>query len=147
MILVSAIFLSLAAASIVALPACFTELKKHPEDMPLLLDVKTFWGRKLSPREVFWCGLFIHFLMAAAFGLLYESLIIFNLVKPFHLDNLLAYATAFFLVVGGVVFPLVRCGFFGSKMGPWVWFELLVVHHLFGFFMWLLVRLFPLLTP
>lgn len=145
---ISAVFLSLTAGLITAVPGFISELgKKAPKNIPLLVDVKTFWGHKLTRGEVFWFGLFIHLLMAALFGALYQLEMLKSNINPYALDNLAVFATLFWLLLGGVIFPLVGLGLFGKKEGRWVWFELLVTHHLFGFFIWLLVVLFPSLKP
>jgi len=145
---ISAVFLSLVAGLVTAVPGFLSELnKKAPADIPLFIDVKTFWGRKLNRSEIFWFGLFIHLLMAALFGALYELIVVKSFVHPYELDNLAVYATFFWLFVGGVIFPVVGLGLFGKKEGEWVWFELLVVHHLFSLFVWLQVFLFPALKP
>lgn len=145
---ISAVFLSLTAGIITAIPGFFSELgNKGPKNIPLLVDVKTFWGHRLTRGEVFWFGLFIHLLMAALFGALYELIAVKSLVKPYELDNLLLYSSLFYLFVGGVIFPLVGAGLFGRKEGKTVWYELLIVHHLFGLFVWLQVFLFPALRP
>jgi hypothetical protein len=145
---ISAVFLSLAAGLITAIPGFISELgKKAPANIPLLIDVKTFWGHKLTRGEVFWFGLFIHLLMAALFGALYQLEILKSNINPYALDNLAVFATLFWILLGGVIFPIVGLGLFGKKEGRWVWFELLVTHHLFGFFIWLLVTLFPSLKP
>jgi hypothetical protein len=145
---ISAVFLALAAGLITAVPGFLSELgKKAPKDIPLLIDVRTFWGHKLTRGEVFWFGLFIHLLMAALFGALYELIVVKSFVHPYELDNLAVYASFFWLFVGGVIFPIVGLGLFGKKEGKWVWFELLVVHHLFALFVWLQVALFPALKP
>jgi hypothetical protein len=145
---ISAVFLSLAAGAITAIPGIVSELgKKAPDNIPLLVDVKTFWGHKLTRGEVFWFGMAIHLLMAALFGALYELIVVKSLVSPYTLASLLGYASFFFLLVGGVIFPLVGAGIFGRKEGKTVWYELLIVHHLFGFFIWLGVVLFPSLKP
>lgn len=148
MTVVSAIFLSLVAGLITAVPGFVSELsKKGPKNIPLLVDVKTFWGHKLTRGEAFWFGLFIHLLMAALFGALYELIVVNAFVRPYRLDNLMVYASCFYLFVGGVIFPIVGQGLFGRKEGKTVWYELLIVHHLFAFFVWLGVYLFPCLKP
>jgi hypothetical protein len=145
---ISAVFLALVAGLITAVPGFISELaKKGPKNIPLLIDVKTFWGHKLTRGEVFWFGLFIHLLMAALFGALYELIVVKAFVRPYHLDNLFAYASCFYLFVGGVIFPVVGAGLFGRKEGKTVWYELLIVHHLFAFFVWLGIYLFPALRP
>jgi|GEM_PF-2615484 len=145
--LVDALFLSLAASFVIALPAIVAELGRPPKDVPLFVDIKNVWGYKLNPREVFWLGFLIHLLMAALFGALYFLLTQFGYVRPYRLGGLLTYATGFYLLVGLVIFPVFRLGLFGRKEGPWVWFELLVVHHLLGFLMWAGVTAFPALMP
>ena len=145
---ISAAFLSLTAGLITAIPGFISELgKKDPKNIPLLIDIKSFWGKKLTRGEIFWLGLFVHLLMAALFGVLYQFEFLNININPYALDNLAVYATMFYLLVGGVIFPIVGLGLFGKKEGRWVWFELLVTHHLFGFFVWLLVFLFPSLRP
>jgi hypothetical protein len=146
--IISAVFLSLTAGVITAIPGFISELgKKAPRNIPLLVDVKTFWGKRLTRGEVFWFGLFIHLLIAALFGALYEYLVLNDIVRPFHLGNLLVYAFCFYLFIGGVVFPIVGLGLFGRKEGKTVWYELLITHHLLGFFVWLGILLFPYLKP
>jgi hypothetical protein len=144
----SAVFLSLVAGLVTAVPGIVSELgKKAPGNIPLLVDVKTFWGHRLTRGEVFWFGLFVHLLMAALFGALYELIAVKSLVEPYALGGLMAYSTLYYVFVGGVIFPLVGAGLFGRKEGKTVWYELLAVHHLFGFFVWLQVVLFPALRP
>jgi hypothetical protein len=148
MSIISAIFLSLVAGAITAIPGFVSELgKRGPKNIPLLIDVKTFWGRALTRGEVFWFGLFIHLLMAAFFGALYELLVAKAFVQPYHLGNLVAYASFFYLLVGGIIFPIVGQGLFGRKEGKTVWYELLMVHYLFALLVWLEVFLFPVLKP
>jgi hypothetical protein len=91
--------------------------------------------------------MFIHFLMAAFFGALYELCALTMNISAYGFHSLAVYATLFYLLVGGIIFPVVGLGLFGKKEGKWTWFELLVTHHLFGFFVWLLVYIFPSLTP
>jgi hypothetical protein len=50
-------------------------------------------------------------------------------------------------LVGGVIFPAAGLGLFGRKEGKTVWYELLITHHLLGFFVWLFVLVFPSLKP
>jgi len=146
--MISAVFLSLSAGLITAVPGIVSELrKKAPANIPLLIDVKTFWGRKLTAGEVFWFGMFIHLLMAALFGALYELIVVKSLVHPYQLGNLLVYAFCFYLFVGGVIFPVVGQGPFGRRAGKTVWYELLIVHHLWAFIIWLTIYLYPALRP
>jgi hypothetical protein len=146
--IISAIFLSLVAGTITAIPGFISELgKKAPRNIPLLIDVKTFWGKRLTRGEIFWFGLFIHLLIAALFGVLYEYLVLTSMVSPYTLGGLLAYAFCFYLFIGGVIFPIVGLGLFGRKEGKTVWYELLITHHLLGFFVWLAILLFPYLKP
>ncbi len=146
--IISAIFLSVAAGIVTAIPGIFSEFgKKAPANIPLLVDIKTFWGRKLSRGEVFWLGMFIHLLTAALFGAGYQFLSAHGLVHPYRLGNMLVYASCFYLFIGGVMFPAAGCGLFGSKEGKTVWYELLIVHHLFAVFMWLAIWFWPVLKP
>jgi len=145
---ISAIFLSLSAGVITAIPGIFSEFgKKAPKNIPLLIDVKTFWGKRLTRGEVFWLGLFVHLLMAAFFGALYELIVVKSLVEPYRLGNLLVYASFFYVLVGGAIFPIVGQGLFGQRRGKTVWYELLIAHYLFALIIWLAVYLFPTLRP
>jgi hypothetical protein len=145
--IINALFLALVAGLILAIPAIIAELGKPPADVPLFVDVRSFWGKHLTKREAFWFGLLIHFIMVSFFGVLYEHVVIQGVVPPYRLGGLLAYASGFWVVVGAVIFPLVGLGFFGRKEGKFVWLELLVVHHLLALLMWLTVLVFPVLKP
>ena len=146
--IISAIFLSLAAGVITAIPGALSEFqKKAPHNIPLLVDVKTFWGQRLTRGEVFWFGLFVHLLMAALFGALYELIVVKSSIHPFGLLSLIVYASFFYLLVGGAIFPVVGAGLFGRREGKTVWYELLIVHHLWAIIVWLAVYLFPALKP
>jgi hypothetical protein len=146
--IISAIFLSLAAGVITAIPGALSEFqKKAPHNIPLLVDVKTFWGQRLTRGEVFWFGLFVHLLMAALFGALYELIVVKSSIHPFGLLSLIVYASFFYLLVGGAIFPVVGAGLFGRREGKTVWYELLIVHYLFALIVWLAVYLFPALKP
>lgn len=137
MSLISAIFLSLAAGVITAIPGLLSELgKREPKNIPLLIDVRTFWGHQLTRGEVFLFGFFIHLLMAALFGALYELIAVKSFVRPYHLDNLMLYATFFWVFVGGVIFPIVGLGLFGKKrasgFGSNFWSFIIFLQFLFG---------------
>jgi len=146
--LINALFLALAAGTLIALPAVIAELGKPPNSLPLLLDIKADEGGRLSKREVFWLGLLLHYLMAAVFGLGYELLALRDFFSyPFRLGNLLLYGVMFWIFVGAFVMPIFRLGFFGRRGGTWSWFELLIVHLLLAFFIWLGIIIFPVLRP
>jgi len=145
---IAAIFLSLVAGVITAIPGVFSEFRKTaPRNIPLLIDVKTFWGRRLTRGEVFWFGLFIHLLMAVFFGTLYELLAVALLSHPYSLTSLVSYATFYYILIGGAVFPLVGAGLFGRREGRTVWYELLIVHYLWALIVYLAVFVFPALKP
>jgi len=149
MTVISAVFLSLVAGVITAVPGFLSELEKRaPKNIPLLIDIKTFWGKKLTPGEIFILGLSIHLLIAALFGALYEYLALSGFVAfPYQILSLLGYAFCFYLFIGGIILPVVGLGLFGRKEGKTVWYELLITHHLLGFFVWLAVAIFPSLKP
>ncbi len=145
---ITAIFLSLVAGVVTAIPGALSEFQKRsPRNIPLLIDVKSFWGKRLTRGEIFWFGLFVHLLMAALFGALYELIVVKSSIHPYGFLNLLAYASLFYVLVGGAIFPVVGAGLFGRREGKTVWYELLIVHYLFAAIVWLMVYLYPALKP
>jgi hypothetical protein len=86
--------------------------------------------------------------MAAVFGVAYELLALRDFFSyPYRIGNLLLYGIVFWIFVGAFVMPIFRLGFFGRRGGRWSWLELLVVHLLLAFFIWLGIIIFPVLRP
>ncbi len=145
---INGLFLGAAIGLVIALPAIVAEICRRDRNLPILVDVHACWGQTCKRSEVFWLSLFVHELMAMAFGGLYMLLLIRQwYFLDFRLLALLEYAIYFWLVYGGIVLPLARLGFFGRREGRWVWLELLIAHHLLGFGLWLTLELFPVFRP
>ena len=132
-------------AFILAIPAIFLETSRRVKDLPLLIDVHAWRGRKLKEGEVFAVGLLIHLIVGALYGLLYTLfaeqgwLIVTN--APFTIHSMLIFAFFSWLVLNLVLLPLVvGVGLFGRKEGGTVWLETLVVLLLEGAVLWIIIQ-------
>ncbi len=129
-----------------AIPAIIFELTEggHVKNIPLLVDVKTFWGMKLTPFATFLAGLLLHLILGFLFGAIYPVFVVKGWLvftnAPYTLLSLVIYAFGAWMIAGGVVFPLLGFGWFGRKQGKRVWLELLASMLLIGVAMWFVVQ-------
>ncbi len=127
---------------VLSIPAIIAEIKHRTENLPLLVDIHKWFGRKYTPGEVFAIGLLIHLLIATLFGGLYVLLQSIDFTAGVFVDyqiaSLLSYSVVFWLFVGLILFPVLGLGFFGRREGSFVWLELLITHILLGVGFWLL---------
>lgn len=129
-----------------SLPAITLELidRGKLKDAPLLVDVKTMWGRALEKHEVFLVALLIHLVIGSLYGLIYvlfvkQGWLVFT-NDPYSILSLVIYSLGAWIVTGTLVFPALGLGLFGRKEGRRVWLEMLASHYLLGFGLWLVVR-------
>lgn len=136
------------AAFVFAIPAIVLEEVEHGHvrNLPLLVDVKQFWGFKLSPLGTFLAGLLLHVVMGFLFGLIYPIFVVKGWLvfthAPYTFLSLVIYAIGAWMVAGTVVFPAIGLGFFGRRQGKRVWMELLASMLLVGSTMWFAVKYF-----
>jgi hypothetical protein len=129
-----------------SLPAIFAEIieRGHITNLPLLVDVKTVFQRKLEAREVFWAALLLEIMLGIGFGSSYAWFTahdwLFITHEPYSFFSLLLFAMGAFMVAGSCLFPLLGLGFFGRKEGRLVWLELLSSFVLIGSTLWLVMK-------
>lgn len=134
------------AAFLFAIPAIILEFTEggRVKNIPLLVDVKTLWGRKLSATGTFLAGLLLHVVMGFLFGLIYPVFVVKSWLvftnAPYTLLSLVIYAVGAWIVAGAGLFPLLGFGWFGRKQGKRVWLELLASMLLIGLTMWFVVQ-------
>lgn len=135
-------------AGIFSLPAVLLEFtgKTTVEDAPLIVDIKTFFGRKLHDREIFFAGLFLHLMTGAAFGAVYVLFVkqdwLFVTHAPYSFLSFFVFACFSWIVAGIVLYPTLGMGLFGCREGAHVWSETLVSHLLIGVSLWLMIQWF-----
>lgn len=129
-------FTGLVIGLIFSIPSFVSETLRHRRNLPLLMDVRTFWGKTISEENVFLISVAVHLLLAVIFGGVYPLLAEIGLVSSFTLPALLIYGLVFYLLFGLLVAPALRIGFFGSKEGHFVWLELLVSFILYALGFW-----------
>lgn len=133
-------------AFVLSLPAVAFELFEHGRvrNVPLLVDVKTLGGKKLSPLGVFFAGLLLHLVIGFLFGAIYPIFVqkgwLVITHAPYTFLSLLVYAIGAWIIVGALIFPVLQFGWFGRRQGKRVWLEMLVSMLLIGMGMWLCVR-------
>lgn len=111
---------------VLAVPAFVTETLHHGRNLPILMDVKTFWGARLSPEAVLWWSVAVHLLMSTLFGGVYVLLANRLPGLPWSPASLTFYALGYYVVIGGILLPMVGLGMFGRREGGAVWLELLM---------------------
>lgn len=112
-------------ALVLSLPAIVLEFQRRQKDHPLLIDVHSFGGKKLSDRESFALGLLFHLMLGLGFGVLYPlNPEIWIFAGPaYGVQSLAAYGLALFLFANIVVFPFMGLGLFGKQEDKWIGME------------------------
>lgn len=145
MMIIDGLFTGFVIGLILAMPSVIAEQVRHSRELPLLMDVKTFWGRRLTPHQVLVASVTTHLATSALFGGIVSALVSVGVLSPLYLfGEIIVYTLAFYLVVGMVVFPLIGFGLFGKKEGEFVWLELLLTNLLYGILFWAAAHLFVL---
>ncbi len=115
-------------ALILSVPAIVWEVRrKRHRDHPLLVDIDTFGGRKLSDRESFALGILFQLVLGLFFGLLYP----FNpsfwsfAGEAYTFLSVTAYALVLYLIATGIVMPFMGMGVLGWREDKWIWLETL----------------------
>ncbi|OGL94870.1 hypothetical protein A2348_05275 [Candidatus Uhrbacteria bacterium RIFOXYB12_FULL_58_10] len=129
-----------------AIPAIVLEAVERwrVPNAPLLVDIKTLWGRKLDRHETFLVALLVHLVVGSLFGLMYVVFVkkgwLFVTHSPYTFLSLVVFAVGSWVVSGLTIFPALGMGPFGRRAGHRVWLEMLASHLLVGFGMWLVVQ-------
>lgn len=125
---------------VLALPAIISESMRRVKNLPVLVDIKEILGRKLTHEELFVTSLLLHLVISTLAGGIYvlfaEQGWLFITHASYALHSILIFSLFAWAVTGGMIFPALKLGFFGRREGPHVWFELLVLHQLIGFGLW-----------
>lgn len=136
------------SAFLFAIPAIVFHIssKGKERDVPLLVDVETAFGHRISRRAMFWLALLLHLVIGALFGAIYHVFVNFGWLfithAPYTYLSLLTYAIGSWLFVGFVIFPVIGFGWFGRKEDPEAPLELLISMLLIGSAMWALVKFY-----
>ncbi len=123
-----------------AIPALVVEVfdRKHKRNLPLLVDVKEIWGKKVTHPEMFLIALLVHLVIGSLFGLMYPVAVVNDWLyitgSPYTFASLFWYALHAWIVVMLVIFPVIGFGWFGKKEGKLVWVEVLITMILIGVF-------------
>jgi hypothetical protein len=130
-------FTGLVIGMIFSVPAMVYDLLFHKHrNLPLLVDVRSVWGRAVPARDVFPASIALHLFFATAFGGVYAALVTFAVLPSYAFRYILGYAVLFFFFSALVLLPLAGLGLFGRKEGALVWSELLLTHLLYACGLW-----------
>ena len=81
---------------LLAFPAIILETSRRVKNLPLLIDVYIWRGKKLTDSEVFAVGLLLHLITAGLYGFLYVFLAERDLFlfphNPYSLVSMIAFA-------------------------------------------------------
>ena len=144
MTIFAALFTGFVIGLVLAAPAIVVEIVRPTiKNLPILIDVEIFRGRKVSRTEELIFSHALHLFMSTIFGVGY-LLLSRIAAAPFDFTGFsyILYVVVFYLVVGGLLFPLLGLGVFGKHEGKYVPLELLMAHSLYGFCFYLAVNLF-----
>ena len=133
-------------AFLFSLPATILELVERGKvkRLPLLVDVKTIFHRRLHKEEVFLVAVLLHTCLGVLYGgayiwfVLHDWLIVTHTAYSFL--SFFFFAIGACVVAGLIIFPLLGMGIFGRKEGKHVWIEILASFLLLGSTMWIVVQ-------
>ncbi|MEK7665807.1 MAG: hypothetical protein AAB337_02935 [Patescibacteria group bacterium] len=139
------IFLGAAIGGLVgfllAVPAMVAESSRRVKNLPVLIDIKEIFGKKLTHEELFAISLLFHLVIATLVGGIYtlfaEQGWLFFTNAPYALHSILIFSVFAWVFNGALICPAMRLGFFGRHEGPHIWFELIVLHQLIGLGLWI----------
>ncbi len=136
--------LGILIATFLAIPAIILETSRRVKNLPLLIDVHVWRGRKMTDGEVFAFLLMIHLLIGALYGLTYTLFAgkgwLFITNSPYTLHSMLIFALLFWIFLVAILMPLFGFGFFGWREGKTVWLETLIVLGVEGAVLWMLIQ-------
>jgi hypothetical protein len=136
--------LGLLIAFILAVPAIILDTSRRVKNLPLLIDVYIWRGKKMNDGEVFAIGLAVHLIVGGLYGLLYtlfatnDWLVITN--QPFSILSMLIFAAICWFVLMVMIFPIIGFGFFARKEGKTAWVESLISLLLEGGILWMVIQ-------
>lgn len=136
------------AAFVVSAPAIITEIVRRGKvkNLPLVVDVKSFFALKLSQFAAFAFGVLLHILMGVVLGAIYPAVADKGWLdfsgRPYEPTTLLVYTLVVWLAFTFVFFPLFGFGWLGLREGKMVWLEVLVSLLLIGLLFWLSLPFF-----
>ncbi|MFH1712271.1 MAG: hypothetical protein ABH846_03495 [Patescibacteria group bacterium] len=133
-------------AFILAIPAIFLETSRRVKNLPLLIDVKVWFGRKLTHGEIFLVDLLLHLIIGAFYGFFYALFAsqgwLFITNAPYTIHSMIIFAVLFWVGRNVIMMPLVGFGIFGLKEGKTVWYETLAVLLMEGTILWLIIQFY-----
>lgn len=128
---------------VLAIPGIILESSRRTKNLPLIIDVKEIWGKKLTDNEVFLVSLLMHLVFSTLAGTIYvlfaENGWLFVTGAPYAFHSIEIFAVFAWAVTGAILYPILGFGFFGRKEGAHIWFEMLVTQLLLGVLFWLAV--------
>lgn len=141
MSLLDGLFTGLIIGFIFSLPAMIGEAQRPEGRMLLVVDVETFWGRRLGQYQVMLWSAVLHLGMSTLYGAFVPLLVLQGIMSPLlTLPELVLYSVGFNIFIGAIALPATGFGWFGYKEGGFVWLELLITHLLYGITHWILVH-------
>ncbi|EKD32762.1 MAG: hypothetical protein ACD_76C00151G0003 [uncultured bacterium] len=138
------ISLSTLVGFLLAVPALIMEaFGRKRNNLPVLLEVRAFWGKDLKHKEVFAFGLLVHLLHCMLFGALYPFVADIDFVKQYlpvyGIASIIVFAIAFYFAEG-IVTEVVGLGAFWKKEDKNAWMESIISTLILAFLFWLAVQ-------
>ncbi|MFH1632076.1 MAG: hypothetical protein ABIA47_03645 [bacterium] len=133
-------------AFLLSVPAIILDTARRVQNLPLLIDVHAWRGRKLTPGEIFALGLLLQLIIGGLYGLFYtlfasrDWLFITN--APYTIHSMLIFAVCSWVALGVVGLPIIGLGLFGCKEGNTVWAETLVSLLFVGGILWMFIQFY-----
>ena len=126
-------FTGLVIGVIMSVPAVISNYMRPGANLPIIVDIKAFWGGTISKDHVLLWSLVNHWAMSAIYGGVYVLLVTRNLFSPgYFFSEGLIYALGFNLITGLALYPLLGFGVYGKKEGAWVWTEMVITHFFYA---------------
>jgi len=132
---------------LLTIPAIYYEKTRRRKDLPLLMDIHHWWGKKMTDGEIFVLAMLVHMLQSIIFGGLYPYLVHSGVISmipfdPYGLPSLVIYAVVYSLIIGLIVFPAIGFGIMARKEPGNTWEEFALAMILLTVLYWLSVQWF-----
>lgn len=107
----------------------------------LFMPLEALLGDEYSSSVRFFVGCFLWLVLGPVIALPYFYLVENSILTYYDADSVMVYTLGLFTISMVIIMPWFKLGIGGWKLSAWVWLESVCSWVLFGYFVWLMIRL------